>query len=240
MVSTKRSHEREIAAYDGVELVVQPRNLDTGPGLLLPLVRVLARDPDGRVAFLPSDHHVADAAPFIAALEEPRAQLTLLGVTPTGPEVEYGSILCGQRLACGRAHRVDRFHEKPEQAVAEQLFERGALWNTFISTGHVQHYWALARQYLPVHTALFERYATSIGSLEEPLALARAYELMEPANFSRNLLTHARDLAVVPVSGSGWSDWGSPRRVFESLAGTPELDLLLARIREPRPLALAS
>ena len=81
-----------------------------------------------------------------------------------------------------------------------------------------------------------------ITSTEEDMALGRAYANMERANFSRDLLTHASDLAVIPVAGSGWSDWGSPKRVFESLAGTPELDHLLARIREPRtaaPVALA-
>ena len=224
----------QLAPYPGVELVVQPRNLDTGPGLLLPLVRVLAREPGARIAFLPSDHHIADSSPFLAALEQRRPQLTLLGVTPTGAEIEYGWIVRGPRLHCGAAWRVEQFHEKPAQPVADELFERGALWNTFISIGNAVTYWGLARQYLPVHAAILERYAASIGSLEEPAALAHAYALMDPANFSRDLLSHARELAVTPVTGSGWSDWGSPRRVFESLAGTPELDLLLARIRGPR------
>src|ERR1051325_7632786 len=92
------AHHEEIARaqlvpYPGVELVVQPRNLDTGPGLLLPLVRILTRAALARVVFLPSDHHVSDPAPIAEALRHAgddglHDRITLLGVTPTGPEVE--------------------------------------------------------------------------------------------------------------------------------------------------------
>jgi hypothetical protein len=55
---------------------------------------------------------------------------------------------------------------------------------------------------------------------------------MTPGNWSVDVLSGARrsDLAVVDMRGSGWSDWGSPRRVFQSLAGTPEQRRLLSRI----------
>jgi mannose-1-phosphate guanylyltransferase len=229
----------QLRAYPGVELVVQPRNLDTGPGLLLPLARIRARDPRGRVAFLPSDHHVADPAPLIAALrasaEAPtRDHVTLLGVLPDSTETDYGWILRGRRLP-GRARlaafRVRRFEEKPLERVAERLRSRGALWNTFISVGPVAAYWALARLHLPAHAAALDRYARRIGRTDEGRALVAAYARMSPANFSRDLLARARDLAVVPVGGTGWCDWGSPRRVFQSLQGTPHLEPLMRRLQ---------
>lgn len=36
--------------------------------------------------------------------------------------------------------------------------------------------------------------------------------------------------ALVAMAGSGWSDWGSPRRVFESLHGSAAHDHLMSRI----------
>src|SRR5262245_33382827 len=39
-------------------VIVQPRNRGTAPGILLPLLTVLERDPGARVAILPSDHFV--------------------------------------------------------------------------------------------------------------------------------------------------------------------------------------
>jgi len=243
MVVVSAHHEararEQLRPYPGAELVVQPKNLDTGPGLLLPLARIRARDRGARVAFLPSDHHVTDPSPLIAALRatadaRTRDRVTLLGVTPDRPETEYGWILRGRRLtrAGGSgAYAVRRFAEKPAAEVADRLHRRGALWNTFISVGPVAAYWALARRHLPAHTAALARYARRIGGPDEATALETAYARMPPANFSRDLLARARDLAVISVGGSGWSDWGSPRRVFESLAGTPHLEPLLRRLR---------
>ena len=233
----------QLARTPGVELVVQPRNLDTAPGLLLPLVRILVRAPRAHVVFLPSDHYVRDAEPLLEALRdsaEPAlaGRITLIGVDPTEPEIEYGWIERGSRLARTGAFAVRGFHEKPAAPIADDLFRAGALWNTFISAGAVQTYWELARRYLPEHVAALERYAVAIGSLGEAAALDSAYRTMAPANFSRDLLAHTDRLAVIPVAGTGWTDWGSPARVFATLAGTASHDRLVARIRGD--LALAS
>lgn len=225
----------QLAPYPGIELVVQPKNLDTGPGLLLPLVRILARAGNARVVFLPSDHHVSNPAPITRALRcaagaALRDRIALLGVAPTGPEVEYGWIIRGARLGRAAGFAVHRFHEKPTPSVAEELWRTGSLWNTFISTGPVQAFWALARRHLPHHTAALERYAAAIGSLGEAQALRTAYGAMAAANISRDVLAHATALAVIPVADSGWSDWGSPRRVFANLAGTDGHARLVERI----------
>ena len=231
----------QLRAHPEIDVIVQPKNLDTGPGLLLPLIRILERDLLARVIFLPSDHYIPTPAPLIAALRAISVRrIALVGVTPTGPEVEYGWIVRGRRVGRTDAFEVDRFEEKPPHEVADQLWRRGGLWNTFISTAPVAEYWALARRHLPAHAAAFERYAGAIGHFDEARALAAIYEHMTAANFSRDLLAHAADLAVVPVSGTGWSDWGSPARVFASLAGTPGHDALVARIRdEAEPAAMA-
>ena len=226
----------QLEPYPGVELVVQPRNLDTGPGLLLPLVRILARTPDARVVFLPSDHYVSNPGPLVRALARTevgkvRDRVTLIGVTPSEPEVEYGWILRGNRIGTTGGFTVARFHEKPLHAVAEELFRSGGLWNTFISTGPASTYWELARRHLPQHVAALERFAVAIGGFTEASELDQAYRAMPPASFSRDVLAHTRSLAVLPVDGTGWSDWGSPKRVFASLAGTPNHDRLVERIR---------
>jgi mannose-1-phosphate guanylyltransferase len=235
----------QLARYPGLELVVQPRNLDTGPGVLLPLSRILARagSEEARVVFLPSDHYIVDDAPLVEALRASAhgrlgSKLALVGVAPTGPEVDYGWIVPGPRLGKTKAYAIARFAEKPEAGVAEVLWRDGGLWNTFISAGPVATFWGLARRYLAQHVAAFERYLTAIGGPDERTALIATYRDMRPANFSHEILAHADNLAVVPVGGTGWSDWGSPKRVFASLAGTPSHARLVARIRGDE-LALA-
>jgi mannose-1-phosphate guanylyltransferase len=227
---------KQISPYPGVDLVVQPNNLDTAAGILLPLVRILSRTWSARVVFLPSDHYISDPEPIAAALRSTtalalRERVAMIGVTPTGPEIEYGWIVRGKRVGDADAYEVQRFQEKPQQAVAEALWRNGGLWNTFIQTGPVDMFWELARRFLPIHAEMLERYAVAIGGFEEDRALEAAYEAMPAASFSRDVLARAEHLAVLPVAGSGWSDWGSPRRVFASLAGTPCHERLVDRIR---------
>lgn len=230
----------QLATHPEIDLIVQPRNLDTGPGMLLPLVRILERDLLARVIFLPSDHYIPSPTPLIAALgANALRQIALIGVAPFSPEVEYGWIVRGPRIDNTMAFAVQRFEEKPVHAVAEQLWRQGGLWNTFISTAPVAEYWALAQRHLPLHAAAFERYATSIGQFDESSLLASIYKWMPPANFSRDILAHATQLAVIPVANTGWSDWGSPERVMASLAGTPDYDALVARINGEATLAIA-
>jgi mannose-1-phosphate guanylyltransferase len=232
----------QLAPYAGVELVVQPKNLDTAAGILLPLARILARACGARVVFLPSDHYISNAEPIADALRATAKRslsdrLSLIGVTPTGPEIEYGWIVRGDRIANTAAFDVERFQEKPAQRVADALCRSGGLWNTFIQAGPVHLFWQLARRFLPIHAERLERYAVAIGACDENEALHAAYEAMPAASFSRDVLARSRELAVLQVDGTGWSDWGSPQRVFASLAGTPGHDRLVERIRDNVALA---
>jgi len=85
---------------------------------------------------------------------------------------------------------------------------------------------------------MLERYAVAIGGCDEPGTLEAAYRTMRSASFSRDVLAHADQLAVLPVDGTGWTDWGSPQRVFAKLIGTPCHDRLVERIRGDFALAV--
>lgn len=216
----------QLRAYPDVEIVAQPRSAGTAPGLLLPLARIRSRDPGATVTVFPSDHFVPRPRPFLAAVraaveavDTAPDQVVLLGIDPEGPETEYGWIVPRRtgRERPGAAVEVRRFVEKPDAASAGRLLRDGALWNSFVSVGRVAAYWRLARSLLPRQTALFERYAASLGTDEEDRTLESVYARMEPADFSRAVLCRARELMVVRVRGSGWSDWGSPDRVRRGL-----------------------
>lgn len=231
----------QLAAYPAVRLLVQPFGLDTGPGLLLPLSYVRARSPDGRVIVLPSDHHLSDALPLSDAIGradadlDGRGRVTLVGVEADRPETEYGWIVPGRRLGGqGRdaVWAVRRFVEKPSEETARRLRERGAVWNTFIATGPVAAFWELARLRLPRHAIGFEMWADSGDRAESAARLRSLYAELSPASWSVDVLSRSpvEQLALVSMAGSGWSDWGSPRRVFESMSGSQDLDRLLARV----------
>ncbi len=239
----------QLAAYPGVELIVQPRSLDTGPGVLLPLAHVLGRDPGARVIVAPADHHVPNPRPMLSALASATAdpavrdRLALVGVVPDDAEPDYGWVVRGGRLSsrgragrAGGAWRVAEFREKPDRDVAAALRARGALWNTFLFTAPGWVLWELAHRHLPAQATALERYRRAVelrGVRDVPdttSVLLQAYSEMAPANFSRDVLERADDLAVMPVVDTGWCDWGAPQRVFASLRGSADYTALLDRL----------
>lgn len=227
----------QLAPYPAVRLLVQPFGLDTGPGLLFPLAYVRARSPEGRVVVLPADHHMTSVGPLARALDRASSErVTLVGVEADRPETEYGWIVPGARVAGSNRDdavwQVRRFVEKPNEDMARRLRDRGAVWNTFIATGPVAAFWDLARAHLPRHVLGFEMWASSADAAESASRLCSLYHDLPHANWSVDVLarTPPRELALVAMAGSGWSDWGSPQRVFESMSGSTDLDRLLARV----------
>jgi mannose-1-phosphate guanylyltransferase len=245
VVVVGESHEAlaraQLSGHPGVTVIAQPRNIGTGPGVLLPLAGIMARDPEAEVAIFPSDHHIPHPKPFLAAVTEAFANvriypdlITLLGVVPDRAETDYGWILPGSRLrqsGSGGLRLVRRFVEKPSPQRAQWLLEHHALWNTFTLVGRLGTYWALARRHLPRHAWLFARYARTIGGAEEKMALASLYGNLPPVDFSRSVLGPAEGLATLSVGQSGWCDWGRPERVMRSLAGTTSLVRLQERLQ---------
>jgi mannose-1-phosphate guanylyltransferase len=218
VLSTSRHHRAEVAetmvACPGVWRVEQPRNLDTTPGILLPLLRVLARDPDATVLVLPSDHHVTDDLAFVAALVRPLVHIdarpdtvVLAGASMNMPEPDLGWIVRGRTREGW--HDVAAFSEKPERATRERLHASGALANTFAFVGRGAAIARLARRHAhPWWRALVQ------ARKEGPDAVERVYEDLEPSSFSRDVLQKATSsLGVVALKNVSWSDVGTPERL---------------------------
>jgi mannose-1-phosphate guanylyltransferase len=229
---------QQAQALGPATVLVQPANLGTGPGILLPLTYIRSADPSARVLVLPSDHHVTRPRLFEEALEDlvsPSALghgVVLLGVQPDGPETDYGWILPGRPLTLGPPvlRKVVRFVEKPAATVASQLMAREALWNTLVFAATGAALWQTTQQALPRHAARFAAFAKHIDGNERG-QLHQLYADLPSADFSKDVLAGASGLAVASAPPCGWSDWGTPERVFESLAGTRELEQLQRRLR---------
>ncbi len=231
---------QQVADLPGVQIVSQPRNLGTGPGLLLPLAHVLARDPQARVVVFPSDHHfqrpVALMAAVLRALEAAAqdcpAGVVLLGAAADSPSTELGWIVPGAEDAKGGRSGlpVAGFVEKPDEEKARQLLESRALWNTMIVAGSALALWRLMLRHLPMQAIALSRYLNHIDTPEGGQILQDIYREMAAADFSRDVLERARGLAVVPMIDAGWSDCGTPERLVAALKGTPALGQLIERL----------
>jgi len=235
----ERFYKTLLPAIGIQQVVSQPQNRGTAPGILYPLLRLAALAPDASVAIFPSDHHVSDDRLFAAhvdsaflAAETDPGRVVLLGIIPDTHEAEYGWIEPGAPLwvAGGRTtQRVRRFWEKPDAGFAETLRERGCVWNSFVMVGRVQAFLGLIRDCLPSLYDAFAALGPVTGAAGESRAVAALYQWLAPADFSGDVLSARPEaLGVIPVWGVTWSDLGSPERV-----------LRVRKQLEPRVLVLA-
>ena len=122
---------------------------------------------------------------------------------------------CGPTWA--RARVVGRFHEKPDELTAHQLLSDGGLWNTLIIAGRARALWEMARRHLPAIVDRFDRYARAYAQPASAGAARVLYDDLPEADISRDVLAPAQGMAVVEMTGAGWSDCGTPERLQRSL-----------------------
>jgi mannose-1-phosphate guanylyltransferase len=226
IVSQHHRHwwSRGLPAMPTANIVVQPRNCGTGNGILLPLLYILARDPEAGVVLLPSDHHVRDEKTLAAALQESALelrtrsdQILLVGILPEEADPDLGYIVPGRSE--GAVSTVDRFVEKPDAPLARALVQAGALWNAFIVA-------ASGRALLQMFVRRFPGIVASMQALiaKNPFTadMSRAamhfYRDLPNVDFSRQILPGAEpSLRVLQARRCGWSDLGTPKRLAETL-----------------------
>jgi mannose-1-phosphate guanylyltransferase len=205
-------------------VLVQPGNRETGPGILFGLLHLAARRPCAPVAVFPSDHYLDDDAAFRAHVERAArfidrlpAKIALLGMRATRAEPGYGYIEPGHPIVMPgddspAAYHVKAFREKPAVELAERLVRKGSLWNSFVMVFRVERVLALLRRKRRADVE-------SLRNITRSLATGAGYERLACWNFSADFLSRVpRQLAVVPVDGVVWSDWGTPEAVERTLA----------------------
>lgn len=231
----------QLRPHPGVQLMLQPMNLGTGVGALLPLACIRAIDPEATVIVSPSDHHVErteildDAlVAMTRAVATGVAPMAIAGITPDRAETDYGWLLPGAAVAPrSTLSLVKRFVEKPDAQEVEELMASGGLWNSLLMAASVESLWALAERELPAQAFLLQLYGRSSRGPGADHLLARIFERLPPADFSRALLAKASGLTVTRVTDSGWSDLGTPQRVLDSLRDTSSYEAILYRLARP-------
>ncbi len=220
----RRFFEPELRDIPPANILVQPENRGTAPGLLYPVLRHSRRDPDATILVLPADHHVADERTLAEALRRAVSaahatphRVVLLGVTPEELDPDFGWIVPEGRpggVPAGEAETgrdVAAFVEKPDAASAARLLADGALVSTFILAGRVK---AILRLDDRAQPALLLAFARSGDAAD----VAGLYASVPPCDLSREVLERTTwYLKVLRVPPCGWGDLGTPPRVARAL-----------------------
>lgn len=201
------------------QLIVEPEQRDTAPGIALAALYFLNRGYDEVFVTIPSDHHISDdeALGFAVrkageAAEEDGAIVTL-GIKPTRPETGYGYIQTEEIPERDRIFKVSSFIEKPDIEKARALVRQpNVFWNSGIfvwKPSTVAHYMAMFQPEL--WTALRE----GMGSLES------VYSTLPRVSVDYAILEKADRIYMIPATFE-WDDvgsWTSLERIWQ-----PDMD----------------
>ena len=242
VVVVNRDHDKEVreqlAGRPPGTVLFQPRNRDTATGVLLPLTWIARQDSDATVVILPSDHFILEEGRFMAyvlwakrLVDREPGLCILLGMDAEAPETGYGWIEPGGGSQTGGAEEVKSFYEKPDLALAEELYIKGCLWNTLVLVSKAQTLLSMYKSHLWDLHDRFQQIAPFLGTPEERKVLDEAYASMPAVNISSGLLQkNPPNLRTLRVSGVLWSDWGSPTRVRQTLEKLGKLQELTERL----------
>jgi mannose-1-phosphate guanylyltransferase len=202
-------------------VIAQPLGRGTAVGVLLPLLHVLAREPEAHVAFLPADHYFRHERRLAEGLQraleytyDASEDLVFVGIEPESPTSDFG-YLVPQAAGETDPKLIASFVEKPPPEFARILIRRGALWNSLIFAGRGQCVLRLIRARFP-HTvyALRKGMVQAKDRTSRARALAAIYLNLASIDFSKDVLERCGcTMRVMPAAAVGWSDLGTPNRL---------------------------
>ncbi len=111
-----------------------------------------------------------------------------------------------------------------------------------VTAVRVKTLWELGHRHLPEMMASFDALLMVLRAIRQRLfdpkreadVLARLYEHLAPADFSKDILQpSAKRCLVLPMQGIDWSDWGRPERVEETLARVGRRPLFVRHSQAP-------
>ena len=238
VVSVSRAHRHFYLPMfqAGQQLVVEePCNRGTAPAILHALMRLYDIAPSALLALFPSDHYFGNESRFINyvdsafdAVDNSDDTVVLLGAEATGPEQAYGWIEPEVPLSSATQSLlpVRRFVEKPDERVANELWRRGALWNTLVLVARASTILQMFILETPRLYSSFNDVRLALGTMFEAEVLARLYCRFPTYGFSELVLQrYAKRLMVMPMRGVEWCDLGQPTRVMQVVKqmGVPPL-----------------
>ncbi len=183
-------------------VIAEPMSRNTAPAIALCMFTIEQRVGPCSVAFLHSDHYIADEAEFVRVLDraydfaESHDFLVTIGIEPDEPNTGYGYLEIGEAID-GETLRVKRFVEKPSLERAEEFLRAGNYaWNAGMFV------W---------RTTVFRREIESAAP-EIARVTPETYQSMPSISIDYALMEKAPRVATLRGK-FGWSDVGS----FEAL-----------------------
>lgn len=209
--------------------LLEPFGRNTAPAIALAAHQIYDKfGADTVMLVLAADHLILDEAAFAKAVtaavqlaSAPNNFLATFGIVPTSPEIGYGYIEAGQKIAGGQ--KVNAFVEKPDKKLAQTYLDAGNyFWNSGMfcfSAGQFLKQLELCDSELSKlaqdcwHTMQVEA-LKDLSMIEIPEG---AFKVLPDISVDYAVMEKSKEVVVIP-SDFGWSDIGSWEAIQNLLA----------------------
>jgi mannose-1-phosphate guanylyltransferase/mannose-6-phosphate isomerase len=203
-------------------IILEPMARNTAPAIAVAALHIMAKDPNGIMIVMPSDHMIRDEPAFAEAVKQAAkvaeaGRLVLFGIKPDSPHTGYGYIKRGAALKeCEGAYAVAQFTEKPQKKVAEKYLASGDYaWNSgifvFSARTFIEELGRLEPAILRAAEAAIKGSRIDLGFVRLD---ADAFAQAPSISVDYAVMERTERAAVIPID-VGWSDVGSWSSLWE-------------------------
>ncbi len=206
--------------------ILEPKPRGTASVVGLAAVALRRRDPQAVMAILTSDHFIGNVEGFqqhLSAAYEvaQKGYLVTLGIAPTFPATGYGYIQRGEKVGAFKgldAYCAVSFKEKPDKSQAKAMLAAGDhTWNSGMFIWRLDRILEEFASQMPDLDGTLKAIGEAWGSPAGAETLARLWPEIKPETIDYGVMEGAKQVAVIPAAGLGWSDVGSWDSLFEVL-----------------------
>ena len=206
---------------EAVSIVVEPERRNTFPAIALSAAYLYFEKNcpmEETVVVLPVDPYVGEEYfqmlhKLDAAVQAGAADLVLMGVAPTYPSEKYGYIIPQAGVDGAQFLPVLEFREKPDIQTAEELIQKGGLWNCGVFAFKLSYLMGIIKKTIPCAC-----YADVL----------RQYGEFEKTSFDYAVVEKAESVAVLPYHGE-WKDLGTWNTLTEVMEKKPIGDVVMSK-----------
>lgn len=212
VIATSKLQRDMITSQIGTDipLIIEPERRDTFPAIALAASYLHSEEQaseDEIVVVLPVDPYVEDGffervKDLESVLRDSKADLALMGVTPTYPSSKYGYIVPEGKVQGDSYFTVNCFTEKPSEEAAVGLINQRALWNCGVFAFRLGYLLQILQEKsLPLQ---FE-------------TLHKEYATLPKISFDYEVVEKASHIVALPYDGY-WKDLGTWNTLTEEMA----------------------
>ena len=200
--------------YNKAKIVLEEKGRNTAPAIAVASLIAYEQDPEAILFVLPADHTIQNIDAFYNACLKAEVcaregYLTTFGITPEMPNVNYGYIKVGTKIADSSFY-IDSFKEKPDEQTAKQYIDDGCyLWNSGMFMFKASLYLEELKKYNP-NILLYAK--KSLDNSQEDMDFIR----LSPSDFVKcpdvsvdYAVMEKTEKGVVVELDASWCDVGS-------------------------------